>query len=144
MDKIKSYFLKNFEQTFVFVLLVSVALINNFVPYKLAFLNFYFIPVLLTAYYLDVRRALLGAVLCLIMVSFFFYRDPASFYPGNTNLDIAMNILTWACFLILSGAIVGNLSLKLQQEVRQSQTLHRPRACSTSPSTSSASAPSTT
>src|SRR5579859_3143807 len=79
MDKLKAYFLKNFEQTFVLVLLVSVALINYFVPYKLAFLNFYFIPVMLTAYYLDVRRALLGAVLCLIMVGVYFTLDPDSF-----------------------------------------------------------------
>jgi len=123
MHKLKDYFLKNFEQIFVFIILGSVGFINYFVPYKLAFLNFYFIPVLLTAYYLDVRRALLGAFLCIILVGFFFYRDPASFFPGTENMDIALNIVTWAGFLILSGAIVGSLNHKLQEELRQSTTL---------------------
>lgn len=78
MDKIKDYLFKNFEQVFVLVILIGVAVISYLVPYKLAFLNFYFLPVLLTAYYLDVKRALLGAILCIILVGFFFWRDPSS------------------------------------------------------------------
>lgn len=130
MNKIKAYLVNNFEQTFVLVILVGVALINYFIPYKLAFLNFYFIPVLLTAYYLDVRRALLGAVLCLIMVGVYFYLDPASFSPGKSNLDLALNIVTWAGFLILSGALVGSLNHKLQEEIRQTLALHSELAAS--------------
>ena len=47
MDAIKEYLLKNFEQLFVLSILVSVAGINYYIPYKLAFLNFYFIPIML-------------------------------------------------------------------------------------------------
>jgi serine/threonine-protein kinase len=123
MDKIKDYLFKNFEQTFVLVILVGVAGISFLVPYKLAFLNFYFLPVLLTAYYLDVKRALLGAILCILLVGFFFYRDPASFDPGNSFMDLSLNLVTWAGFLILSAAIVGSLSQKVHRELTETVAL---------------------
>jgi hypothetical protein len=47
MEALKKYLLNNFEQVFVLMILVSVAGINYLIPYKLAFLNFYFIPILL-------------------------------------------------------------------------------------------------
>ncbi len=124
IDFVRDYLFKNFEHVFLLLILVSVALINYYIPYKLAFLNFYFIPVLIAAYYLDVRRALLGAIFCLIMVGIYFWLDPDSFVPGSTMMDIALNISTWGCFLILSCAIVGKLHHKLQDEIRQSQILH--------------------
>ena len=37
MEAIKEYLLKNVEQLFVLMILVSVAGINYFIPYKLAF-----------------------------------------------------------------------------------------------------------
>ena len=44
MEALKNYLIRNFEQVFVLLILVSVASINYLIPYKLAFLNFYFIP----------------------------------------------------------------------------------------------------
>ena len=123
MDKIRDYFFKNFEQFFVLLILLSVAAINYFIPYKLAFLDFYFLPLLLAAYYLDVRRAVLGAVFCLIMVSVYFYLDPDTFSVGDTALDIGLNIATWGGFLILSVASVGKLHEKLRTEIQVSKTL---------------------
>jgi len=45
MEALKNYLIRNFEQVFVLLILVSVASINYLIPYKLAFLNFYFIPI---------------------------------------------------------------------------------------------------
>ena len=56
MEGLKRYLIENFEQIFVLFILLSVAGITYFIPYKLAFLNFYFIPILLAAYYLGVRK----------------------------------------------------------------------------------------
>ena len=113
MEALKKYLLKNFEQLFVLLILVSVAGINYFIPYKLAFLNFYFIPILLGAYYLGVRRALLGGVLCVLVVFIYVYLSPQSFMPTFTILDLWMNILTWSSFLILTGALVGRRTTKI-------------------------------
>ncbi|MDA2933155.1 HD domain-containing protein [Acidobacteria bacterium AH-259-D05] len=124
MEALKQYLLKHFEQLFVLMILVSVAGINYLIPYKLAFLNFYFIPILLGAYYLGVRRALLGGVLCTLIVIIYAYLFPESFMPAFTQLDLWMNIMTWASFLILTGAVVGQLTAQLKTEVEQVRDLN--------------------
>ena len=125
MEALKNYLVKNFEQVFVLLILVSVASINYLIPYKLAFLNFYFIPILLGAYYLGVQRALLGGVLCTLIVTLYAYLFPASFMPAFSQLDLWMNILTWSSFLILTGAVVGQLTSRLKTEVDSVRELNR-------------------
>ena len=125
MEALKNYLIKNFEQVFVLLILVSVASINYLIPYKLAFLNFYFIPILLGAYYLGVRKALLGGVLCTLIVTLYAYLFPASFMPAFSQLDLWMNILAWSSFLILTGAVVGQLTTRLKTEVEQVRDLNR-------------------
>ncbi len=107
MEHLKRYLLRNFEQVFVLLILLSVAGINYFVPYKLVFLNFYFIVVLIAAYYLELRSALLGGVLCTLLVIVYVYFFPTAFMPAFTQLDLWMNIMAWSRFLILTGAVVG-------------------------------------
>ena len=125
MEALKNYLIRNFEQVFVLLILVSVASINYLIPYKLAFLNFYFIPILLGAYYLGVQKALLGGVLCTLVVTFYAYLFPASFMPAFSQLDLWMNILAWSSFLILTGAVVGQLTSRLKTEVEQVRDLNR-------------------
>ena len=57
MERIKRYLLANFEHLFVLVILLSTAGVNYLVPTKLAFLNFYFLPIILAGYYLGRQRA---------------------------------------------------------------------------------------
>jgi adenylate cyclase len=116
MDALKKYLIKYFEQFFVLIILLSVYSINYFLPYKLAFLNFYFIPIFLAAYYLGQAKAILGAVLCILLVSIYAYLQPESFENGNHAIDLTLNIVVWAGFLILAGAVVGRLQMKLKQE----------------------------
>ena len=47
MKTLKYYLIANFEQFFILIILISVSAIMAFIPFKLAFLNFFFIPVLL-------------------------------------------------------------------------------------------------
>ena len=125
MEALKNYLIRNFEQVFVLLILVSVASINYLIPYKLAFLNFYFIPILLGAYYLGVHKALLGGVLCTLIVFLYAYLFPESFMPKFSQLDLWMNILAWSSFLILTGAVVGQLTTRLKNEVEQVRDLNR-------------------
>jgi hypothetical protein len=62
MKAFKEFVIEHFENAFVLGVLLGAFLITFLVPYKLAFLNLYFLPVLLAAYYLDLRRSLLGAL----------------------------------------------------------------------------------
>ena len=125
MEGLKRYLIENFEQIFVLFILLSVAGITYFIPYKLAFLNFYFIPILLAAYYLGVRKALLGGVLCTLMVIIYTYYFPEAFMIQLTVLDLWMNIMTWASFLILTAAVVGQVTTRLKVEVEQVTDLNR-------------------
>lgn len=125
MEHLKKYLLKNFEQVFVLLILLSVAGINYFVPYKLVFLNFYFIVVLIASYYLELRSALLGGVLCTLLVIVYVYFFPTAFMPAFTELDLWMNILAWASFLILTGAVVGGLTARLRKEVKALKDLNQ-------------------
>src|SRR5437868_13601732 len=117
MDRVKRYVLGNFEQLFVLLTLVTTAVTNYVLPLKLAFLNFYFLPIVLAGYFLGRRRAVLGAVLCVLMVGIFVVLFPASFAPSGRSLDLYAHIPMWGGFLILAGAVVGRLHEKLADEV---------------------------
>ena len=117
MDALKRYLIKYFEQFSVLIILLGVLAVNYVLPYKLAFLNFYFIPILLAADDLEQtvqihhrRRTMYPTV------SIYAYSKPESFQAGTSALDLTLNIVVWASFLILAGAIVGRLQMKLKQE----------------------------
>ncbi len=124
MERLKAYLIKHFEAVFALVILVSVASINYFIPYKLVFLNFYFIVVLFASYYLELRNALLGGVLCTLVVIVYVYYFPTSFMPAFTQFDLWMNIMAWSSFLILTRAVVGQLSARVKKEVQQLKELN--------------------
>ena len=68
MTALKHYLDKNSEQLFALLILVSVVCVNYFIPYKLIFLNFYFIVILFGTFYLELRKAVLGGVLSALLV----------------------------------------------------------------------------
>jgi len=47
MEALKTYAKQNFEQVFILLILTSVVVINYLIPFKLVFLNLYFIVILL-------------------------------------------------------------------------------------------------
>ena len=123
MESLKNYFLRHSEQVFALVILISVAAINYLIPYKLVFLNFFFIVILLGAYYLEAHKALLGGVLTTLLVIIYVYYFPGSFMAALTERDLWMNVLAWSSFLILTGAVVGQLISRLKTEVQQLRKL---------------------
>lgn len=124
MEDLKRYIHRHFEQIFVLVILSVTATINYFIPQKLAFLNFYFLPVILGAYYLGRRMAVLGAVFCLLMVAGYVYLFPESFYDDGTELSIATHVAIWGGFLIIAGAVVGRLSERLGERIHVMSTMN--------------------
>ncbi|MBI5209922.1 MAG: HD domain-containing protein [Elusimicrobia bacterium] len=104
------YLLKNFEWVFILALLVTIPVISLFFDDKLAFIDFYFLPVLLAGYFLNARSAVLGGVLSLLTVLFFVILQPESFYAPHTRLGLYLRLIAWGGFLVLSGALVGRLN----------------------------------
>ncbi len=118
MRNLKNYLIKNAEQMLALVILVGVPVIAHFVPYKLVFLNFFFIVILFSVYFVEAHKALMGGVLTTLLVAIFVYYFPSSFVPTFTELDLWMNILAWSSFLILTGAAVGKLAECLKMEIK--------------------------
>jgi HD-GYP domain-containing protein (c-di-GMP phosphodiesterase class II) len=125
VERLKRYFLGNFENLFVLMTLLSTVVVNYLVPAKLAFLNFYFLPIILAGYYLGRRSAVLGALLCALLMTVYVVLFPEAFQVGGSPLDVYTFIAAWAGFLILAGAVVGRLQEKLADEVRTTGALNQ-------------------
>jgi len=114
MEKLKRYVFDHFESHFIFTILISVVLINFFVYSKIAFLNFYYLPIMLAGYYLGRRRAVLGAFFTILMVWVFVIADPENYYAHEEKFHMYFHLTVWAGFLILAGWIIGGLKEKLR------------------------------
>jgi len=125
METLKNYLVKNSEQTFALLILLSAVTVNYLIPYKLVFLNFFFIIILLGAYYLEAHKAVMGGVLTTLLVVIYVYYYPSSFMAASTERDLWMTILAWSSLLILTGAVVGQLIHHLKTEVQQLKNLKR-------------------
>jgi HD-GYP domain-containing protein (c-di-GMP phosphodiesterase class II) len=121
---VKRYVSGNFEQIFILLMLITTVATNYLLPLKLAFLNFYFLPIILAGYYLGRRRAVLGAVFCVLLAALFVVLFPKAFEPTNPVLELYAHIPVWGGFLILAGAVVGRLQEKLAGEVATGRRLN--------------------
>lgn len=119
MEHLREFFHRHFEPLFVLTVLAAIALVSLFIPYKFAFLNFFYIPALLAAYYLGRRQAVLGALLIVIVVSSYAYLEPDAFISSKDQWALAAQLLTWAGFLLLAADLVGRLTQRLRGESEQ-------------------------
>ena len=116
---------RRFEAFFVFGVIISGGFIHSVVPYRMAFLNLYAIPVLMAAYYLDLRRTLLGGVACILLTLINVRLAPERFMSTRSTLELAVSLGTWGCFLLLSAILVDHMKTDLLQEVDHSKSLDR-------------------
>ena len=114
MEKLKRYIFKHFESHFIFTILISVILINFFIYSKVAFLNFYYLPIMLAGYYLGRRTAVLGAFFTILMVWVFVLADLHNYYAQEEKFHLYFHLTVWAGFLMLSGWVIGGLKEKLR------------------------------
>lgn len=87
---------------------------------KLAFLNFFYLPVLLGSYYLGIRSGVLGAFFTFLLVVIFASLYPNLFQMPNDPWALWATIFTWAGFLILTAVIVGFTHRELQEKIAES------------------------
>lgn len=124
MERFTDYVHRNFEQVFVLVVLLSIAFINYFLPQKVAFLNFYFLPVIVAGYLVGMRLSVPGAVFCVLLVFTYTALYPESFTLPTDGWELLVHLMAWGGFLILAGAAVGSQQDKLRLEVAQTRQLN--------------------
>ena len=124
MEHLKRYIVHHFEQLFVLSVLVVTAAINYYIPYKVAFLNFYFLPIILGGYYLGRRQAVLGAFFCLLAVGVYVYLYPKAFVVEADDAVLFAQVAVWGGFLILAGAVVGGLRERLAERIDAVESLN--------------------
>ncbi len=124
MKEIKKYLLKNFELVFVLIIPLSVIVITCFLPHKIAFLNFYYLPILVAGYFLGKKASVTGSILCILVVAIVALISPHSFYMTRDNMHLALHLTTWGSFLLLAGIIVGTLQEKLSEEYQHTNHLN--------------------
>ncbi|MCI5191647.1 MAG: hypothetical protein D3915_00740 [Candidatus Electrothrix sp. AU1_5] len=125
MKFLKVFITKNFEVVFVISLIASIALINFFIVQELAFLHFYFLPVIVSGYYLGWHRTVLSALLCIVLITLYFLLYPDHFAIESNPQRVAVHLLVWGSFLLIAGAVVGRLHEKLQKETLITSNLNQ-------------------
>ncbi len=125
MERIQTYFRKNSEQVFALAIMWSVVGVTYFLPYKLVFLNVYFLVILVATYYLETKKAVLGSVFAVLLVLVYVYHFPSYFILDSTPLDLWMVVLAWSSILILTGAVVGKLTSQLKRRVKRLEKANR-------------------
>ncbi len=114
VERAKRVFFDNFELVLVAVLTIAAAYTVLMASNKLAFLNFFYIPVLLAAFFLGRRRGVLASVVAVLLIGIFAVLDP-DLFARTTRWKPALNIFLWGAFLIVTAYVVGTLyDLKTQ------------------------------
>jgi hypothetical protein len=122
MTKLRAIALRHFETTLIVIILFGIVAIAFLVQYKLAFLNFFFLPVILAGYYLGKRQAVLAASLCILLIALYqiFFRVLLRRLPPF-SLDDLLNLITWAGFLIVTGAAIGQIAEQRETKLKNLQ-----------------------
>jgi hypothetical protein len=123
--RLKAFALKHFETALIAVILFGIIVIAFLVNYKFAFLNFFFLPVILAGYYLGKKKAVLTASLCILLVAL-YHVFSRLLLPSLSpvSLDEALNIVTWAGFLILTAAVIGTIAGQREAKLRSLQAAY--------------------
>jgi adenylate cyclase len=122
--QVRNFIVKNLEALFVLLLLMILVAVFYFFPYKIAFLNFFYLPVLSAPYFLGKRKAVMGAVLCFLSGVLFAYYRPDWFEVAGTRLNALLVLATWGGFLILATAWIGSLQEKLAKGFEEQRQLN--------------------
>ncbi|MFZ2198553.1 MAG: HD domain-containing phosphohydrolase [Thermodesulfovibrionales bacterium] len=121
---LKSNLVKHFkvdkELVVVFLLVAIAGTVFFFVSNQRAFLNFFYIPVLLSAYLLGKRHATYSAVFSIILISLIAFYYPSTFtFPVDSEFYKWFDIGTWGAFLVITAYYMGLLYEKKETANRE-------------------------
>ncbi len=122
--QLRNFIVRHLEGLFIILVLAIVGAVFNLVPYKIAFLNFFYLPVLGAAFFLGKRQAVMGAVLCTLSGVLFAWYRPTQFAVQGTRINALLVLATWGGFLILASASIGSLQERLAKGFEETRQLY--------------------
>lgn len=116
VEQTRRFVFRHFEKVLVLLLVAATLLIHFFIEYKLAFLSFYYLPVIAAGFLVGRRLAVWAAVLVVLLVA---YVQASTGLQGRAGIgtEELMHLIPWGGFLILTGYAVG-----AQAEQRRART----------------------
>jgi hypothetical protein len=116
LDRVKWLVFDNFERVLVTLLVVSLLLIHWVVDDKLAFLSFYYLPIIVAGFLIGRSPAVWAAVLVVSLV-LFFQAVAGLDGPAGLEPSVLLTLIPWAGFLVLTGYVVGTLAEQRQSRL---------------------------
>jgi len=114
------------ELIIIFLLVAIAGFIFFFVSNQRAFLNFFYFPVLVGAYYFGKRYATHAALLSILLISIIAYAYPGTFVSSSDNqLFKWLDIVTWGGFLLTMGYCMGLLYEKKEKAGREIKSTYQ-------------------
>ena len=113
------------EELIIILLLVALAcFIFFFIINQRAFLNVFYLPVLLGAYFFGKRYAIISAFFSVFIICFVAYFFPKSFAVetlSEAQLIKWLDLITWGLFLLFTGYCMGILYEKNEEAKKELQ-----------------------
>lgn len=121
--RLTNFLHKYAETAFIVIVLVILVVVFHWVPneVKIAFLNFFYLPVLAAGYLMGARRAILSSVLCALVVAIYYLwvwyvaaaalgEIPAFLDLLYANQETMLQLAIWAGFLMIVGGAFGRVN----------------------------------
>ena len=108
-ENLKRFVNRHFERLLVVVLVASLLLIHNYIEYKLAFLSFYYLPIIVAGFLVGRVMAVWASVFVVLLVTFLQAMQGVNGHAG-LHAEALATLVPWGGFLILTGYAVGVLA----------------------------------
>jgi len=122
--RFRNFVIRHLELFFVFLIALLVSAVFFIFPYKYAFLNLFYLPVLLAAYILGKRKAFYACLNIILLVVVSFFIRPEWFATSGTFYSTLIMIVIWGGFLILTSAGIGSLQERLSKGFEETRRLY--------------------
>lgn len=119
VHRVKWFVFQHFERLLVVLLVAALGVLHYFIDHQIAFLSFYYLPIILAGFYLGRNAAVYAAVFSVALTVYYQLVVGLDGPPGLDPQSI-VTLMPWGGFLILTGHTVGRLA---GERVRQTDAL---------------------
>lgn len=117
MEFLKNTVAKHFEAILILSITVALVATNFLVDQKIVFLNLYYLPVLISGYFLGRKQAIFTSLFIIGFVVFMVIYNGDAFVEQYTRLNLILSIVIWGGFLMLAACTVGTLYEQKQRQL---------------------------